>query len=334
MPNVYEFENGRWKKENGSFLNKQPASGYWKTTSDDGDVYYQNLATGETMWELPRNRANSTNSASTIASLESSLASLRSECSAKDTKIAELEAKLKACGPGPSAASGVNISKFKKMLTLGIPLPAVKLKMQTEGVDPSLLNAANSGTAAPATTAPAAAAPAPFRPPAGAAGLMAALTGNLQGKLKKTGGPKASDSAVEGKPKTAAEEAASQLAKAIAEKRSGMKLSTAENIEAQQAARRAAAATAGDSFFKKELRKVVAAKKGEAAPPPPKRQVLNANNAGRLPKGWKYVIDEDGDKYYHKASNGTSQWERPSEGGRRRRNTRKNRRSSRKTRRN
>lgn len=333
MPNVYEEIDGRWKKNNGSFLNETPKSGYWKLTSNSGNIYYQNLATGETTWELPSNRANSTNSANTIASLESSLSSLRSECGAKDAKIAELEAKLKTCGPGPSATPGVNISKFKRMLTMGIPPPAVKQKMQMEGIDPSLLNAANSGAAAPAAAATEAAPAAPFRPPMGGpmAGLLAGIAAGP--KLKKTEGPGVKAPLAEEKPKTGAEAAAAGIAAAAAAKRAAMKTNVG-NIEARLAAKKAAAATASESAFKKELRSVVGAKAANRPPPPPKRQVLDANEQGALPKGWKYVIDEDGDKYYVK-KNGTSQWDRPTAGGSRkgsRKNTRKNRRVSRKTR--
>jgi hypothetical protein len=334
MPNIFEEveEGKRWKKENGSFVNKLPSSGFLKWTTENGTPYYQNISSGETVWELPRNRANSAN---TIASLESNLSSLRSECSAKDAKIAELEAKLKTCGPGPSAApaaAAANNSgpaaKFKKMLKMGIPRVAVEQKMRMEGLEPSLLNAASS--AAPASAEPAAT---PFRPPMG--GPMAGLLAGIgSAKLKKTEGPINKGPAKEEKPKTGAQSAAASLAEAAAAKRLAMKTNVG-NLEARLAASKAAKAAAGESLFKKELRSVVASKTGNAvAAPVLKRQVLNANEQGRLPKGWKYVIDEDGDKYYVKA-NGTSQWERPSEGGARKgkRKTRKSTRRNRKTRR-
>jgi len=71
-------------------------------------------------------------------------------------------APVAAAGAG-AGAGAANLSKYMKMLKMGIPLPAVKQKMMTNGIEPVVRNAFN-GTApapAPAPAAPQVAAPAP-----------------------------------------------------------------------------------------------------------------------------------------------------------------------------
>jgi hypothetical protein len=330
MPNIYEeIENGKkWKKNNGTVVNTRPGSGFLKWTNNSGTPYYENLASGETTWELPRNRSNSNASAATIASLESNLSSLRSECGAKDVKIAALEAKLAACGPSiaPAAAAANNSGpavKFKKMLKMGIPRVAVEQKMRMEGLEPSLLNAPGAAVAVaePAAT--------PFRPPMG--GPMAGLLAGIgTAKLKKTEGPVNKGPSAEEKPKNSKQSAAAGIAAAAAARRAAMKTNVG-NIEARLAAKRAAAAAPSESMFKKELRSAVAAKSGEVVAPVVTRQILTVNEQGALPEGWRYFVEGE-DKWYAKKNGSSSQWERPTAGGKRK--TRKSRRSNRKTRRN
>jgi hypothetical protein len=53
------------------------------------------------------------------------------------------------------AAETADISKYRKMLSVGVPPAAVKAKMTAEGVDPALLDAPASTTAATTEVAPA-----------------------------------------------------------------------------------------------------------------------------------------------------------------------------------
>lgn len=333
MENIFiELENRKgWKKLNGSVVSQKPTSGFLQWADEEGTPYYQNIQTGESFWTLPRQQSNS------VSSLESALSDLRSECGAKDAKIAALEAKLKECGkPAASANNSGPAAKFKKMLKMGIPRSAVEQKMRMEGLEPSLLNASASASAVASNAAPA------VRPMGGPmAGLLAGIAAGP--KLKKVNTAAAMKTAAPEKPKNGKQSAAASIAeeaKKRAEERSKRATgSVEERLAVAKAEREAATAgqtKTGFAAFAAELKQRAVPTKTAPSAPIAKRQVLNANNSGPLPKGWKFVIDEDGDKYYV-SSKGNSQWNRPVEGGRRRKSRRanhKSRRANRKSRRN
>jgi hypothetical protein len=217
------------------------------------------------------------------------------------------------------------------MLKMRQPEGAVRQKMARAGISQAAINAfiANPSAPAPAVEA------APVRPMGG----PAFLAGIGAAKLKKVNTPAEKSLAPEPPKKTGAAAAAASIAeeaqRKAQERAQRATMSVEERLAAAKAAREAEAATAtktGFGAFAAELKQRAAPKTAAPAAPIAKRQVLNANDAGPLPKGWKYVIDEDGDKYYVK-SNGTSQWNRPSEGGKRRK-SRRNARKNRKTRKN
>ena len=89
----------------------------------------------------------------------------------KDVKAAARKKAEEAFASAPA-----DVSKFTKMLAVGVPRPAVEAKMRADGLDPALLDAA---VAAPTTTSSVPDVPeataAPVRPPAPANPILAAI---------------------------------------------------------------------------------------------------------------------------------------------------------------
>lgn len=217
---------------------ERPSSGYLELTNNSGKTYYENLATGETMWNLPNAAAgnNRWNNAASAAGSSAEVARLQADLDVCHEKVRRLESELaaaKAAAPAAAAPVGNNsgpAAKFKKMLKMGIPRPAVEQKMRAEGVDPALLNAKGSAAPAEGTEVPRVAA---ARPPM--AGLLAGIA--AAPKLKKANTTPAA--APPPKPPTAQEQMAAEL-KARLAKRGAVSV----NVEAQLAANKAARAAA------------------------------------------------------------------------------------------
>jgi hypothetical protein len=327
MPKIWK----EWFNDDGTpyYQNKNTGETHWtvpkqgwiqKKSRSTGKNYYANAA-GKlpSQFEVPVNTSEPLVTAIGVgastgehfpsrkgsnASTVSAASSTTMASNAEAQRIRNLEAQVEAlkrqlattsvaCAPTAAPAANNAYSKYRKMLKMGIPRPAVNQKMRANGLDPAVLN----GAMPTATVAPR-----PGGPPAFLAGLGGVT-------LKKTTGPAAAPVANNKKPVTGAQAVQQGLAAAAAAKRAEM---GSVNIEARLAAAKATkkntGAPTGFAKFQAELAAKAAAKAAaKEAAAKPKHATSNAQ--GPLPPGWYYM--NDGTDQWYASNSGLTQWERP-----------------------